>query len=121
MSMEETELTLHFPCERPLKESEKDELTSELMSAFNSVGVYDVKVKESHYLTELAAPGISEWVLRIIAAASHIINIAKAVRNFLKRRKNIKEIYLETESFRMVVKGEMSDEEIIRIIREARR
>ena len=121
MNLEETEFILHFPYERALKKSEKDELINELMSAFNSVGVYDVKVKESHYLTELAAPGISEWVLRIIAAASHIINIAKAVRNFLKRRKNIKEIYLETESFRMVVKGEMSDEEIIRIIREARR
>lgn len=117
--MRETELILHFPYGRPLKNSKKEELTSELISAFKSVGVSDVKLKDSFYESKRAAPEIVAWVIRVIAVTADIITIAIAIRNFLVKRKDVKEIRLKTNSLQLAVSGRMSDEEIIKLVQEA--
>jgi len=117
--MTETELTLYLPCGKPLKKNEKAMLISEITSEFKSVNLSDVTVKDSFYEVKRAMPEVIELVLAVLAATANIVTIAMGIRNFLKKREDIKEIRLKTKSLQLVINGKMSDEDIIQLVEQA--
>lgn len=119
--MNETKLILHFPYGKPLKKNEKNKFMEELIASFKAIGVSDAKVEDSYYVSKHALPEVVTFVLVILAATANMATIAMAIREFLKSREDIKDIRLETESLQLVIKGNMSDEDIIKLVKEGRK
>lgn len=119
--MKETRLVLHFPYGKPFKKKEKEKLLNDVVSSFKAVGVSDARVEDSYYMSERAVTGIVTFVLVILTAAANVATLAMAIREFLKDHKDIKDMRLKTESLQLTVKGNMSDEDIIELVKEARK
>jgi len=119
--MKETRLVLHFPYGKPFKKNEKEKLVNNVISSFKAVGVSDAKVEDSYYISERAEAGVVTLVLVILTAAVNIATLAMAIREFLKDHKEIKDMRLKTESLQLTVKGNMSDEALIKLVKEARK
>jgi len=119
--MKETRLVLHFPYGKPFKKNEKEKLMNDVISSFKAVGVSDAKVEDSYYKSERAEAGIVTLVLVILTAAANIATLAMAIREFLKDNKDIKDMRLKTDSLQLTVKGNMSDEALIKLVKEARK
>jgi hypothetical protein len=119
--MKSTKLILHFPYGKPFKKAEKDRMIADIISSFESVGDSSVKVEDSYYESKHAMPEVVTWVLAILTAVANVATIALAVREFLKKHPDIKEIRLKTNSIDIVVKGNMSDEEMRKIVAEGRK
>lgn len=119
--MKETKLVLHFPYGKPFKKNEKEKLMNDVISSFKAVGISDAKVEDSYYISERAVTGVVTLVLVILTAAANIATLAMAIREFLKDHKDIKDMRLKTESLQLTVKGNMSDEAIIKLVKEARK
>lgn len=117
--MTETEFTLHIPCGKPLKKNEKNTLIDEIISEFKSANLFNIAVKDSFYETKRAMPEVIELVLVLLTATANVMTISIGIRNFLKKRKDIKEIQLKTKSLQLNIKGKMSDEDIIKLVEKA--
>jgi hypothetical protein len=116
-----TKLELRFPCEVPIKKPKKDRLIEDIITSFQNVGDSSAKVEDSYYETKRAMPEAVTWVLVVLTALGNIASIALAVREFLKKNSDIKELRIQTKSIDIVIKGNMSDEEILKIIAEGRK
>ena len=119
--MKETKLVLHFPYGKPFKKNEKEKLMNDVISSFKAVGISDAKVEDSYYISERAVTGVVTLVLVILTAAANIATLAMAIREFLKDHKDIKDMRLKTESLQLTVKGNMSDEALIKLVKEAQK
>jgi len=116
-----TEFILHFPFGKPFKKAEKERLIANIISSFESVGDSSAKVKDSYYESKHAMPEVVTLVLVVLTAVANIATIALAIREFLKKQSDIKELRIKTKSIDIVVKGNMSDEEIRKIVVEGRK
>lgn len=119
--MGSTKLTLHFPYGKPLKKAEKNRMVIDIISSFESVGDSSTKVQDSYYESKHAMPEVVTWVLVVLTAVADIATIAIAIREFLKKHSDIKELRIKTKSIEITVKGSMSDEEIRKIVAEGRK
>jgi len=72
-------------------------------------------------VSKRALPEVVTLVLVILTASANIATLAMAIREFLKKREDIKDLRLETDSFRLKIKANMSDENIIKLVKEARK
>jgi len=116
-----TEFVLHFPHWKPFKKAERERLIADIISSFNSVGDSSARVKDSFYESKHAMPEVVTLVLVVLTAAADIATIALAVREFLKKRSDIKELRIKTKSIDIAIKGNMSDEKILKIVAEGRK
>ena len=116
-----TKLTLHFPYGKPLKRVEKDRLITDITLSFQTAGDSSVKVEDAYYESKHAMPEVVTLVLVVLTAMANIATIALAIREFLKKRPDIKELRIKTKSLDLVIKGDMSDKEIRRIVKEGRK
>lgn len=117
--MDENQVILQIPSDRILKEADEKKLIEAVISEFKSSGITDVKVDELYYMEELSETGLSTVVL-VLSVIGHIINILKAVRDFLKSRKH-NEILLETPTMKLKINGTMSDDTLVKLVQEARK
>ena len=119
--MKPAELELRFPCEEPIKKAKKDRLIADIISSFESVGDSSAKVKDSYYVSERAMPEFVVWVLIVLTTLADIATITLAIREFLKKHPDIKELRIQTKSIDIAIRGNMSDEEIRKTIAEGRK
>jgi hypothetical protein len=119
MSLEETELVLEFPLDNPLKKDDRTKLTNELLSSLQEHGI-TARVKDYHYTSKRAFPEVVALAL-VLGMVADIVTIAIALREFLRRRKDIQEFRLRTKSMQLVVKGDMSDKTIIELVKEGKK
>jgi hypothetical protein len=116
--MVDAKLFVHLPVDKPLKVKEKEELIAELLSAFKSERILDAKVIDSYYSEERALSEPLSIVFVILTAMANIATIAMAVRTFLRNRNVKKEITLTTETLKLTIKGNMSDRDIVKLVKE---
>jgi hypothetical protein len=116
-----TKFVLHLPYGKPLKKTEKEQIVADIISAFKSVGDPSVKVEDSYYESKHAMPEVVTYVLVILTAFADIATIALAIREILKKRMDIKDLRIKTNSIEITIRGNMSDEEIRKIVAEGRK
>jgi hypothetical protein len=103
------------------KKAEKEQIIADIISAFKSVGDSSAKVADSYYESKHAMPEVVTYVLIVLTAVADIATIALAIREFLKKHSDIKELRIKTKSIDITIKGNMSDEEIRKIVAEGRK
>lgn len=116
-----TKFVLHLAYGKPFKKAEKEQIIADIVSAFKSVGNSSAKVTDSYYESKHAMPEVVTFVLIILTAVANIATIAMAIREFLKKHSDIKELRIKTKSIDITIKGNMSDEEIRKIVAEGRK
>ena len=118
-----TKFLLRIPCGKALKRSEKERLNQEIVSAFQSVGDSSARIDETYYESKHAAIEVVTYVAIVLTAMADICTIAMAIREFLKKEKNCKEIQIRSDfnHTEILIKGNMSDEEIRKIVVEGRK
>ena len=119
--MKPTELELRFPYGEPIKKAKKDRLIADIISSFEGVGDSSAKVEDPYYESKHGMPEVVTWVLKILTASANIATIALAIREFLKKHPDIKELRIQTKSIDIAIRGNMSDEEILKVIEEGRK
>jgi hypothetical protein len=117
--MGDIKLLLHLPVNKPLKGKEKEELIAKLVSVFKAKGISDAKVTDSYYLEKRALPEPLNIVFAVLTATANVATIAMVVRTFLKDRNSKKETNLEIGSMKLTINGDMSDEAIIKLVKES--
>jgi hypothetical protein len=85
------------------------------------VGDSSAKVADSYYESKHALPEVVTYVIVILTAIADIATIALAIREFLKKQSDIKDLRIKTKSIDITIKGNMSDEEIRKIVEEGRK
>jgi len=118
--MTEAKLVLRFPCDKPLKKDEKNRLINDLISSFKAFGISDAKLADSYYVTGRAMPEMMIYALVFLTALANIATITRAIRDFLKGHNEIKEVHLKTESLELTIKANMSDEDIIKLVKKGK-
>lgn len=118
--MKRIELAFYLTYGRP-KKDEENKLIDDLISSFQAIGVSDAKVESSYYVSERAMPDAATLVLVVLTALSNIATLTMAVRDFLKDHEHVKAISLETGSLKLNIKKGMSNEDIIKLVTEARK
>jgi len=116
-----TKLVLNFAFGKPFKKEEKEQIITDIISAFKNVGDSSVKVEDSYYESKHAMPEVVTYVLVILTALANIVTISKGIRDFLKKHDEIKELSIASDSIEIKIKGNMSDEEIRKIVAEGRK
>lgn len=119
--MKSTQLVLRFPYGESIKKTKKDRLIADIISSLESVGDSSAKVEDSYYESKHAMPEVVTWVLIVLTALADIATIALAIREFLKKNPDVKELRIQTKSIDIVIERNMSDEEILKIIAEGRK
>jgi hypothetical protein len=119
--MGSTEFILRFPFGKPLKKAQKEQINADIVSAFQKVGDSSAKVADSYYESKHALPEVVTYVIVILTAIADIATIALAIREFLKKQSDIKDLRIKTKSIDITIKGNMSDEEIRKIVEEGRK
>jgi hypothetical protein len=119
--MKPTKLELRLPYGEPIKKAKKDRLIADIISSFEGVGDSSAKVEDSYYESKHAMPEVVTWVLIVLTALANIATIALAIREFLKKHPDIKELRIQTKSIDIAIRGNMSDEEILKVIEEGRK
>jgi hypothetical protein len=115
--MEETKYTFEIPIAKPLKEEEKATIIDELSTAFRSSGFSNVVLKDVHYLEKRGEAETVSLVLNFVIATAEIIGVAITVSRFLKSRKTDKEVVVKKGNLTISIKGNMTNEEIISMIK----
>jgi hypothetical protein len=115
--MRETKYTLEIPVEKPLKEKEKVALIDELSSTFESLLCSDVVFGDVHYMEKRGATEALSLILNFVIATAEIIGVALAISMFLKSRKSEKEVTLKNNELTISIRGNMTNKEIIDLIK----
>jgi len=121
--MLETKTILEMPISEALKKDEKTVITEVLLKAFESAEIPAAKIVDVHYRDKRAQVEPLYIVFEILSAAANITTIVVAIWTFLKAKDGDKEkeVNLSINDFHLRIKGSMSREEIIEIIKEARK
>ena len=119
--MKPTKLELRLPYGEPIKKAKKDRLIADIISSFEGVGDSSAKVEDAYYESKHAMPEVVTWVLIVLTALANIATIALAIREFLKKHSDIKELRIKTKSIDITIKGNMSDEELLKVVAEGRK
>ena len=117
--MPSSRIDLALPVSAPLKKKAKQKIIEQMISAFKKKDVQDVVVSFSHYVDKRASTEPLLIVLTILTATADIATIATAIYTFLKDYSPQKEINLSIGDMKLKIKGSMSDEEIVKLVREA--
>ena len=112
---------LYIPSGTVLKVDEKTTLIDDLTSSFNTLGITDIQLEETYYIDRRSLFEQLTLVLALLTASADIATLALAIREFLQKHENYKEVLLETDSMRLKIKGDMSDKAIIDIVKETRK
>lgn len=117
--MTDIQFILECPFDKPLKAKEKAKLISDVLACLKLGGITDARIENSYYVDRrsLAEPFVI--ALQVLAAVADIATIAMAIRNLLREQKSEKEIQLETGTIKLTIKGKMSNEDIVRLVRES--
>ena len=113
-------ITLSIPLDAPLKEAEKERFTNGIITSFGKIGIDSAKIVDSYYEEQRAAPTFFDFVM-VINLAANLFTIALGIREFLKKEKKIKHAHLKTDSLSLYVEGNMSEETLLKLIKEGRR
>jgi len=90
---------------------------TDIIKNFRKFRDAEVSIEDSYYVEERAEPGILTFVL-VIGVLADLATIALAIRDLLKERKDIMRFKLETKSLKLTIKGDMSDETILELVKE---
>ncbi len=115
-------LNIEIPVSAPLKTANKERLIEEVVSSFKAVGVSDVKIADSHYVDLRSDIEPLAFIL-IIQVIANIVIIVRGLKEFLKKpeAKGISEFRLKTDSESIAIKGEMSSEDITKILEKVKK
>lgn len=118
-----TKFALHIPTGKALKRAEKDKINQEIIDSFHLSGDPSVKIEETYYESKHAAVEIITYVVTVMSVTADICTIALAIREFLKKEEKVKEIKIHSDpaSTDIMIRANMSDEEIRKIVSEARK
>lgn len=117
--MPETKLELAIPVKSALKEKQKLKLFDDLISAFKKNNVFDAKVADFYYIEKRALAEPLNLILVILSGAADIATITMVIWTFLREYDSKKEIELEVGEVKLKVRGNMSDKEIVELVKEA--
>lgn len=116
-----TKFILNIPVGVPLKKAEKEKLNADLISSFQAIGDSSAKIEDSYYESKHALPEVVTYVVLVLTALSNIVTISKAIRDFLKKQTKAKNIRIKTDQIDITIKGDMTDEEIVKILTAGRK
>ena len=115
-------LNIEIPVPTPLKSAKKERLIEEIVSSFKAVGASDAKIADSYYLDLRSDIEPLAFIL-IIQVIANIVTIVLGLKEFLKKpdAKGIREFRLKTDSESIAIKGEMSSEDIAKILEKVKK
>lgn len=120
-TLSEVIIEFSLPLIKPFKKTEKDELFNELISSVSNVGGNEVKIHDSYYMNHRAAAEPPIIFFIVLGAIADIVTIILGFRDFLRKKPQYKEFNLKTDALEITIKGNMSDKEIVKIVREGRK
>jgi len=109
--------TLHFPYAEQIKADEKKKLIDDAILGFKSAGASEVGIVDTYYVSELSEAGMTTFVI-VLSAIADVVSVAMAIRTILKSREKNSEILLETPLMKVRINANMSDEAIVKIVKE---
>ena len=114
-------LNFEIPVPSALKRTKKTRLIEEIISSFEAGGISDVGIVDSYYLDLRSDIEPLAFVI-VIQVIANIVTIALGIREFLRKpeAEGIREFRLKTDSKSVVIKGEMSLEDIIKILKKVK-
>lgn len=122
--MSETKIVLEIPVNDALKEKEKIRLIESLISAFKKADISDVKAVDSYYREKRALIEPLYFVLEIVIMGTPIITIiSMAIWAYLRESGDIKsdsrkEINLRVGDLKLSIRGNMTKEEIVELVKK---
>jgi hypothetical protein len=119
--MSEMEVIIEIPVLGPIKAKEKDALISDLMKALGANGMEKPIYKGSYYIEKRGLLEPLLLVLTIIGGVADVVTIVSAIWLFLKSQESDKEINISVGDVKIKIKGNMSGEEIIRLVETAKK
>ena len=113
------EFKLTIPVNSALKRNEKEALLNNILAPLKNAGINSVEIKESYYLEHRAAPALL-YLVTIISVTADILTITIALKQLLEDKpKRIEKFHLKKGSYECEITGNMSSEDIIKILKEA--
>ena len=112
-----------IPIERVLKEREKVELSQRFIYGLTENGIEEATLTHSYYVERRsAAEPLNYLVLLYIAGVADVVSILMAIWTVLKEKQNTKEVTVQiSEGVCVKIKGNMSQEELLQLIKEAKK
>jgi len=105
-----------------LKENEKKELSKAFTASLTEKGIQQVELTDTYYMDKRsAAEPVGYLVLLYLAGIADIVSILTAIWTVLKERDSKKEVIVEVGDIVVKVRGDMSQKEVIELVREAER
>jgi hypothetical protein len=122
IELEKTMIELRIPS-TVLKDKEKAELSRNFMDSLTAKGVPAVELKDVYYLEQRSATEpLGYLVFLYLSGVADIVTILLAIWTVLKERKKPKEVTVKIgDAVYVKVKGDMSEEEILKLVKEARK
>ena len=116
-------IEIELPMEKVLKAKEKDEFSKSFINSFKERNIAPVELTDTYYLEKRSAlePAYN-LVFSYLSGAADIVAIALAIWTVLKERNNTKYVTIKIGDEVLVkVKGNMSDKEIVKLVKEAKK
>ena len=125
MREEKMKIELRIPS-KVLKEKEKMELSRSFTNGFIAKGISSLELKDTYYLEQRSATEpLNYLVLSYLAGVADITAILLAVWTVVRALKEKREPHEVTikigDEVYVKVKGDMSEEEVLKLLKEARK
>ncbi len=120
----ETKTVLQMPVGCVLKKDQKKQLSEHLLAVLEKEGILNARIKDFQYLEYRAAAEPLYIVIEILSTVADIATILIAIWTFIRelgKDYQKKEVRLKVNDFDLHIIGAMSREEIIEIMKEAKK
>ena len=104
----------------PFKKSELDEWVNILNEFVKTKGDYKVALS-NYYYEEHRGEQIGLFLFMLISGVADLLTITLALRELIRKKPILKEITIRVGEKEIIIKGNIEDSEIVKIIRESRK
>jgi len=117
--MSKTILELKFRVGGPLKRHEIIDWISIMNEIFNKKEGYNIELL-NYYYEDHRAVDAGLYLFLILGAIADIFTIFIAIRELIRKEPRIEELTLKTKDKEIQIKGNMTDEELINLLKEGK-